>query len=261
MSDETREKLAPPAELEQMIHSQLAEEVRAAAMDRRMTEDLALTLLTRRDIQGVVLEELSRNMTVMKHRKVIVGLVCHPRTPRYVSLPITRRLYTFELMKIAMLPPVPTDVKMLAEEAIMGRLGTISSGERLALAKQGSTRIAAALLLNPEARVTEAALLNSRLTEPNVVKGLMRENAPEHFVHAVCRHPKWSLRKEVQIALLKNEHTPLSRAVYFAGTLSTVTLRDVIANARLRDEVKEYVEEEIARRKMNLIHPSEEDSV
>jgi len=89
----------------------------------------------------------------------------------------------------------------------------------------------------------------------------MRENAPEHFVHAVCRHPKWSLRKEVQIALLKNEHTPLSRAVYFAGTLSTVTLRDVIANARLRDEVKEYVEEEIARRKMNLTHPSQEHSL
>jgi hypothetical protein len=250
MSGETREKPVPPPELEGMVHSQLAEEVRAAAMDRRMTEDLALTLLTRRDLQGIVLEELSRNMTVMKHRKVIVGLVCHPRTPRYVSLPITRRLYTFELMKIALLPPVPTDVKMLAEEAIMGRLGTISSGERLALARQGSTRIAASLLADPEARVTEAALLNSRLTEQNVVKALMREDVPEHLVHAVCRHHKWSLRKEVQIALLKNRHTPLGRAAYFAGMLSAVALQDVLANARLKEEVKEFIEEELAKRKL-----------
>jgi len=257
MSGETREKPSPPPELERMVHSQLAEEVRAAAMDRRMTEDLALTLLTRRDLQGIVLEELSRNMTVMKHRKVIVGLVSHPRTPRYVSLPITRRLYTFELMKIALLPPVPTDVKVLAEEAIMGRLGTISSGERLALAKQGSTRISASLLVDSEARITDAALMNSRLTEPNVVKALMREDAPVHLVHAVCRHHKWSLRKEVQIALLKNQHTPVGRAVYFAGTLSTATLREVLANARLKVEVKEFIEEELARRKLNLARPDD----
>lgn len=257
MSGETREKPAPPPELERMVHSQLAEEVRAAAGDRRMTEDLALSLLTRRDLQGVVLEELSRNMTVMKHRKVVVGLVCHPRTPRYVSLPITRRLYTFELMKITLLPPVPTDVKVLAEEAIMGRLGTISSGERLALAKQGSTRIAAALLADPEARVTDAALMNSRLTESNVVRALMREDAPEHLVHKICRHQKWSLRKEVQVALLKHPYTPAGRVAYFAGSLSTVSLREVLANARLKDEVREFVEEELARRKLNLARPDD----
>jgi hypothetical protein len=258
MSDDVRERPEAPAELERMIHSSDPEEVRAAAMDRRLNEDLALTLLTRRDLQGAALEELSRNMTVMKHRKVIVGLVCHPRTPRYVSLPIARRLYTFELMKIAILPPGPADVKIMAEEAIIGRLGTISSGERIALAKQGSTRIAAALLTDPEARVSDAALLNSRLTEPNVVKALGKKDVPVHLVHSVCRHHKWSLRKEVQIALLKNEHTPLSRAAYFAGTLSTVALRDVLANARLSDSVKEYVEEEIERRKLNLSHPGHE---
>ncbi len=250
MSDDSHEKTAPPPELERMVHSQAAEELRAAAMDRRMTEDLALTLLTRRDLRGDVLEELSKNMTVMKHRKVIVALVCHPRTPRYVSLPITRRLYTFELMKIALLPPVPADVKMIAEEAIINRLETISSGERLTLAKEGSTRIAAALLADPESRVSDAALLNSRLTEPFVVKALMREDAPEHFVHAVCRHAKWSVRKEVQIALLKNRHTPMSRAIYLAEQISSQVLREVLATARLSDDLKSYLQDEIERRKL-----------
>ena len=257
MSPEAREKPSPPPELERMVHSQVAEEVRAAAMDRSLTEDLALSLLTRRDLQGPVLEELSRNMAVMKHRKVIVALVCHPRTPRYVSLPIARRLYTFELMKIALMPPVATDVKMMAEEAIIARLGTISSGERLALAKQGSTRIASGLLTDAEARVSDAALMNSRLTEPNVVKALMRQNAPEHFVHAVCRHPKWSLRKEVQIALLRNVHTPVSRALYFASMLPTLALRDVLANSRLSAEVQDFLKDELERRRLNLILPGQ----
>lgn len=250
MSISGREKQDPPPELERMVHSQVAEEMRAAAMDRRMTEDLALTLLVRRDLRGEVLEELSKNMAVMKHRRVIVGLVCHPRTPRYVSLPITRRLYTFELMKIALMPPVPADVKMIAEEAIINRLETISSGERLTLAKEGSTRIAAALLVDAEPRVTDAALLNSRLTEPFVVKSLMRDDAPEHFVHAVCRHAKWSVRKEVQIALVKSRHTPMSRAAYFAEQLSSQALREVLATARLSDDRKSYLHDEIERRKL-----------
>lgn len=246
---DSREKAGPPPELERMVHSQLPDEICAAAVDRRLTEDLALALLTRRDLQGAVLEELSKNIAVMKHRKVIVGLVCHPRTPRYVSLPITRRLFNFELMKIALLPSVPVDVKMLAEEAIINRLDTISSGERLTLARQGSTRIAAALLGDPEARVTEAALMNSRLTEPNVVKALMRDDAREHFVHATCAHPKWSLRKEVQIALIKNPYTPLARALHLANTLSSGTLREVLANSRLDEKVKHYLTEELERRK------------
>lgn len=250
MSVGDRERLDPPPELERMVHSQLAEEIRAAAMDRRMTEDLALAMLIRRDLRGDVLEELSKNMAVMKHRRVIVGLVCHPRTPRYVSLPITRRLYTFELMKIALLPPVPADVKMIAEEAIINRLETISSGERLTLAKEGSTRIAAALLADSEPRVTDAALLNSRLTEPFVVKALMRDDAPQHLVHAVCRHAKWSVRKEVQIALLKNRHTPMARAVYFAEQLSSQALRELVATARLSDDLKSYLHDEVERRKL-----------
>ncbi len=245
-----QEKQDPPQELERLVHSQVVEEVRAAAMDRRMTEDLALALLVRRDLRGDVLEELSKNMTVMKHRRVIVGLVCHPRTPRYVSLPITRRLFTFELMRIALLPPVPADVKMIAEEAVINRLETISSGERLSLAKAGSTRIAAALLVDAESRVTDAALLNSRLTEPFVVKALMRDDAPKHFVHSVCTHPKWSVRKEVQVALLKNRHTPMARAVYIAGQLSSLALREVLNTARLSDDLTAYLHDEIERRKV-----------
>ena len=245
-----RERPDPPPELERLVHSQAVEEVRAAAMDRRMTEDLALAMLVRRDLRGDVLEELSKNMTVMKHRRVIVALVCHPRTPRYVSLPITRRLYTFELMRIALLPPVPADVKMIAEEAIIHRLETISGGERLTLAKEGSTRVAAALLVDVEPRVTDAALLNSRLTEPFVVKALMRDDAPKHLVHTVCSHTKWSVRKEVQVALLKSRHTPMARAVYIAEQLSSQALREVLNTARLSDDLAAYLRDEIERRKL-----------
>ena len=242
-------KPEPPADLLALLHSQSQEELRAAAGDHRLNEELALSLLTRRDLHGSVLEALSKNQNVMKHRKVIVALVSHPRTPRYVSLPITRRLYTFELLKIAMLPPVPTDVKVIAEDAIVNRMETISSGERLALAKQGTTRIAAALLTDPEERVMLAALDNARMTEPHIVAALMRDEVPEHLVRSVCGHPKWSLRNEIQIALLRNQSTPFNKVVELVQRLSSKSLRDVLANSILQDKVKNHLLEELERRK------------
>ncbi len=239
---------AAPPELERMIHSLVQEELRAAASDRRLNEELALALLTRRDLQGVVLEDLSKNHSVMKHRKVIVALVCHPRTPRFVSLPIARRLYTFELMKIATTPAVPADVKMMAEESLISRLQTISSGERLTLAKQGTTKIAAALLPDAEERIRHAALLNPRMTEPFIVRALLRDDVPEALVSAVARHSKWSLRKEIQIALLRSQHTPLAHARTLATALSTAVLRELLANAAPRPEIRALLNEELRRR-------------
>ena len=64
-----------------------------------------------------------------------------------------------------------------------------------------------------------AALENSRLTESAVIKALMRRNAPEAFVRAVCHHSKWSPRREIRIALLRNGKTPLSRALEFSRSL------------------------------------------
>lgn len=238
-----------PPDLLELVHSQSQQDLRAAAGDHRLNEELALSLLTRRDLHGTVLDDLSKNQNVMKHRKVIVALVSHPRTPRFISLPITRRLYTFELLKIALLPPVPTDVKIIAEDAIVNRMDSVSSGERLALARQGTTRIAASLLKDQEERVLLAALDNARLTEPWVVKALMRDDAPELLVRLVSAHRKWWLRKEVQIALLRNEHTPLARAIQLADALPSSTLREVLSNSRLQEKVKNYLAAELQRRK------------
>src|SRR5438270_2489935 len=152
---------AQPANLAELIHEHSPELLRQAARDLRLTEELALGLLERRDLPHQAIEDLAKNMAVMKHRRVLNAVVMHPRTPRHVSLPIARRLYSFELLQITLLASVAADLRMFAEEQLVARLETISAGERMALAKRGSTRIAAALLSDPEGRVIEAALNNS----------------------------------------------------------------------------------------------------
>jgi hypothetical protein len=232
--------------LHESVRSASLETLIAAASDPALTEDLALVLLKRSDLPTQVLDRVSRNTIIMKSRKVKVALVEHPRTPRHISIPMVRHLFTFDLMQVALTPVVPADIKLSAEEALMNRLERLSHGERLTLAHRASGRVAAALLMDSEARVIDAALENSRLTESAVIKALMRRNAPPAFVRAVCHHGKWSPRPEVRIALLRNEKTPLSQALKLSRSLPPATVREILHGSHLPEATKQGLLKDIA---------------
>jgi hypothetical protein len=221
------------------------EELITAASDPTLTEDRALALLKRNDLPAQALDQFSKMGGVMKSRKVKLAVVEHPKTPRHVSVPMVRHLFTFDLMQVALAPVVPADIKTVAEESLINRLETISQGERLALAHRASGRVAGQLLLDPEPRVIHAALENSRLTEFAVIKALMRRDAPAPLVAAVCHHSRWSPRREVRIALLRNEKTPLARALEFARSLPPSVVREILHGSRLPATTKACLLSEI----------------
>ena len=232
--------------LDEAIHATDPEALLAAASDSALSEDLALALLKRKDLDAAVLERLAKNGSVIKGRKVKIALICHPRTPRHVSLPMIRHLYTFDLMNVALSAIAPADVKRVADESLVARVPTISSGERLTLARRASAAVAAALLHDKEPRVMKTALANSRLTEAAIVRAVNTRTATEALIQAVSHHPKWSLRHEVQIALLRNEKTPLARALQFAQRLPAAQLREVLRQSRLPAATKAHLIEECA---------------
>ena len=205
-----------------------------------LNEDQALALLNRRDLAVETLEQFSQNPAAMKSRKVCVALVTHPRTPRHFALRLLRRLYTFDLMSLALHPAVAADVKRLADDQLVARLASVTLGERLTLGRRGSQAVAAALLLDKEPRVSHTALENSRLTEGAVIKALLRPNARGAFVEAVCHHAKWSVRREICLTLLRSPHTPLASALEFARALPPPLLRDILHASRLPEKIKTY---------------------
>jgi len=234
--------------LEKLIHSHVEDDLCAAAANPHLNEDLAKALLTRRDLTAKVLQELSKNTAILKSRPVLVALVSHPKTPRFVSLPMARSLYTFELMSVALQPAVPTDVKIAIEQLILDRVEKLSLGERLTLAKRGSTRVAEKLLIDSDPRVVELAMNNPFLTEACIIRTLMRDPVEPKFVEKIARHPKWSLRTDVRCALLRNPNTPMAAALQFAQTLPADVARDALYNSNLPHSVKTYLMIEIQNR-------------
>lgn len=208
------------------------------------TEDLALSRLKDSDLRAEAIEEISRNAGLMKLRKVRIAIACHQRTPRRIALRIVREMYTFDLMQFALTPTAAADLKRVAEEMIVSRLASVTLGERISLARRSSTLVAGALLLDKDSQVWQAALENSRLTEAAIVRALQRSNATSALVDTISRHPKWSLRNEVQVALLRNASTPAVKAIEFARRIPARKLRDILHASRLPETIKKLLRKE-----------------
>lgn len=236
------------SDLANLIHSHSHEELKSAAADTALSEELALALLERRDLPGEALEALSKNPSLLQSRRVQVGVAAHPKTPRHISLPAIRHLHTFEVMQLALSPAVLADIKKAAEETLVARLEKITLGERITLARRASGRVAAALLLDSEPHVVESAVTNPFLTEVLVVKGLLGGKASAALVEAVCRDPKWSLRREVRIALLRHPLTPAETADQFAHSLPSGVLHEMLQEARLPESCRQRLQQELEAR-------------
>lgn len=246
------------------------EDLLRTAADPELSEDLALALLKHPELAPEILEALAKNGNALKSRKVKIALASHPRTPRHVSVPLARQLYTFEMMKITLSPMVPADVKVAVDDLLISRLNTVTVGERLTLARRASGRVAAALLADvdafsgktkigdsedgaaskigkhaavdtPELRVMRTALENPRLTEALLINAVLRPSASVALVQAVARHEKWSARKEVRAALLRTEYLSLARALEFGREIPLTLRREIMASSRLPEKTKVQV--------------------
>lgn len=266
--EDVRQRMAEPEIVENEITPSSAatptafepDELRIAAAPA-LTEDLALSVLKRADLHPQVLEQLAKNANVLKNRKVKIALASHPRTPRHISVPLARQFYTFDLMKLALAPGAPADLKVAVDDILIARLETVTIGERLTLARRASGRVAAALLLDgekanspvieakipddgtqsPQTRVMQAALDNPRLTETLVTSSVLRADAGAALVHAIARHAKWSSRKEIRMALLRTEHLSLARALEFSDEIPTGLLRDLLDSSQLPSRIKDQL--------------------
>ena len=237
-----------PSEITSLVHDGSVEVLEALLRNPFLQDEHLLILLNRKDLPGQFLEDISQNSKLMDSQRVKLMLVLNPKTPRMVSLKLMKFLYLFDLVKVTLRPAVPAEIKRLAEDQIVHRLDQLPVGQRVSLARRGSGRVAAALLKVGNPQVLEPALDNARLTEADLYKLLQVDELRQHVVQGIAEHPKWSLRYDVRLQLVRHPVSPLGVVLGLLPKVKPQDLKLLLSDKRMRPELREYLQAEVNKR-------------
>ncbi len=157
--------------------------------------------------------------------RVLARIVLHPRAPRPLSLRLVTSLFWRDLADVAAAPHVSAAVRVRAENTLKELREDMRLGDRVSLAKVATPALLPGLLMDADRKVTEAALINPRLREEDVLNALRTPEVPLALVDAVVSSPKWSQVYAVRLALVLQPRTPLAVALL---QISSLLKRDLL---------------------------------
>jgi len=124
---------------------------------------------------------------------------------------------------------------------VLKKLQSIPRGEKIALARRGTGRVVAGLLMTDDLELIRAALENPYLSEAHLLKALSLRNLPAVVVEALAEHGKWSCRYSIRLALVRNPLTPIQNVLAFLPNLSVNDLREACNDKRMTEQVRKRV--------------------
>jgi hypothetical protein len=235
-------------ELKPLLHA-AEEDVLAALLDNpNLEEDHVVLLLSRLDLPAKILASIAAKPEWTASEAIRVGLVRHPKTPRRPALSLLRQLFLFDLVRVALMPSTPAEVKRVAEDVMVQRVPQIPIGEKLTLARRGPARVAGAILAEGHPQAMKLALGNAFLNESQILKVVANNAVPERVIVAIAQHPKWSVQYNVRVGLIRNSHTPIPAVLAFLPNLTMRDLKDVAALETIAGHVRRSIEKEVQRR-------------
>src|SRR3984893_3871545 len=186
------------------------EPIPAALLENpRFHEEHLCRLLERAELSAALLARIAGHKNWLHSRGVKCGLVAHPRTPRHIAMKAARDLHAGDLSAISLRPTAPPEVRRFAEGLLIARLPQLPLGQKLALARRGTGRLAGSLLADGHGPPAAAALENARLTESQVLRALSEATLAEAAIDAIANHVKWPRLPNVRLALAKHPRSPL----------------------------------------------------
>jgi hypothetical protein len=226
-----------------------------------LDESHVCLLLERKNLPTEVLEEVARRKPLLKSYRIKRGLAFHPRTPRLVTLRLLRDLYLMDLVQLTLLPGIPTELKLNAEDQLISRLPQLPLGQKITLARRGPARLAGALLAEGHAQIVSIVLDNAYLTEAQILKVLSREKLPPVVVKSISQHRKWSIDYNIRLALVRHPAAPLSSVLGYLPELTVSDLRELASPGIVAETLRKYLEAEVHRRmRAKEKHPATADN-
>jgi hypothetical protein len=192
---------------------------------RREPDDETVLGVLRRAVPSKFLEHIGTTPPWSEEPRILARIVLHPRAPRALSLRLVSSLFWRDLADVAATPHVPAAVRVRAEAQLKELLDDMRLGDRVSLAKVATPALLPRLVVDADRKVTEAALINRRLREEDLLTALRLPDVPLALLDAVVASPKWSQVYGVRLALVLQPRTPLAVALL---QISSLVKRDLV---------------------------------
>lgn len=219
-----------------------SEQTLAALLENsRLDETHLCRLLERKDLSTSLLEQIAAHKEWLRNRRVRVRLIAHPHTPRRIALRLAREVYLMDLVAISLSLAAPAEVRRFVEDLLLSRLPQVPLGQKLALARRGSARLAGGLLADGHERVARVAVENARLTEAQVLRVLASASLSPKAIEVIGSHPKWSPLATVRAAIVRHPQSPLDLAFSLLPALPRCDLEDLAVLSEVRPELRSAI--------------------
>ena len=205
---------------------------------RREPDDEVVLGVLRRAVPARFLEHLGTTPPWSERPRVLARVVLHPRAPRALSLRLVSALFWRDLADVAATPYVSAAVRVRAEASLKDLLTDMRLGDRVTLAKLATPALLPLLLMDEDRKVTEAALINPRLREDDLIAAIRQPEARLALLNAVSVSPRWSDAYGARLALVLQPRTPLAVALLQISSLVRRDLVRVTETAGLRPLVR-----------------------
>ncbi len=176
----------------------------------------------------------------------------HRRTPEPVALRFVSGLFWRELLEISADLRIGPAVRRVAEKYLVRRLGRLTTGEKMTLARRATPEVLVHLREDPSSRVIKALLENPRLTESALLPLVASDTTLPRILDLVASDRRWRARYEVRVALSCNIRSPF-RVIF--EILPTLRRRDLLVVANrddhssiVRHRARELLEERSSRK-------------
>lgn len=135
----------------------------------------------------------------------------------------------------------PTDLRACDEERKVPDYGAgrpLTLGERKSLARRPDRQLMQRLLLDPNPSVIRNLLANSRVTEDDVLTLAARRPISEQLIEELLRHPKWSTRRRIRMAIVLNPSCPTSIGFALSISLMRSELRVLAQSTEVSQDLR-----------------------
>ncbi len=239
---------AKEEEIALFVHDPAPQVIKALLENPNLNEDHILVLANRKNLPGDVLESIFRDKRWSESYRVRLALAKNPKTPLFTALSIARFLRLFDLAEVARNHHLPVLYRKKLEAIVIEKIPTLPLGVKKTLAKIAAGDILLALVQDGFPDVVRACLGNPALVEAHLYKVINRKTTTAGTIRTIAEHRAWCCRYQIKFALIRNEHTPLSRSALFLSDMKLYDLMELYRDPILPPAVRPAIHRELVER-------------